>query len=123
MWPGQRIDTSPEYEPEIASASQQIVQVAEQLVASDNGSTKILAFPLFMAGFASPDAGQRQLILDLLTSLEPNTVGQNVQVTKQALNAIFEQQDDRFMLTGQSLDIDWLRVMAEMQITVVNFGI
>lgn len=123
MWPGQRIDTSPDYDVEIDAAAQQITQVAEVITTNDPTNSRYLVFPLFMAGFASTDGRQKLLALDLIQQLEPGCIGQSVRTARRALEAVYGRQQQRFMLTGQSLDVDWMEVMTENGLTMVNFGL
>ena len=61
--------------------------------------------------------------LDLLCTLEKNSIGRNTTAARKALSAVYESQNERFMNTGQSLDVDWMEVMAERNLMVVNFGL
>ncbi|KIX07082.1 uncharacterized protein Z518_05059 [Rhinocladiella mackenziei CBS 650.93] len=123
MWPGQRLDTSPDYNTEIAVASNQIIYMARKALEEDRLDSRYLVFPVFIAGFASTDGGQRMQALDLIRSMEMNSIGRNTTVTRKALAAVYEKQNERFMNTGQSLDVDWMEVMAEREFMVVNFGL
>lgn len=123
MWPGQRLFTSPDYAGETAAASQQILHVAQMIIASNPGHSRFLIFPLFMAGFASDIGNQKMLALDLIQQMEGECIGQNTQVAKKALETIYERQNERFMHTGNSLGVDWLHLMMEQGLTVVNFGL
>lgn len=61
--------------------------------------------------------------LDLIRTMEKSSMGRNTAVTRRALAAVYEKQNERFMNTGQSLDVDWLEVMQEQGLSVVNFGL
>jgi hypothetical protein len=123
MWPGQRLETSPDYDTEIAVASNQILHMTRKALAEDRSYCRYLVFPCFMAGFASTDGGQRMQALDLIRAMEKTSIGRNTTVTRKALAAVYEKQNERFMNTGQSLDVDWMTVMKEQDLMVVNFGI
>lgn len=124
MWPCQRMDMSPDCETEITTASQQILQVSQAIMANDSNSSRFLVFPLFMAGFASAVDREKMLVIDMIQQMEQGCiVGRNTRATRKALEAIYEQQHAKFMHNGHSLDVDWLQVMAERGLTVVNFGL
>ncbi|EXJ96241.1 hypothetical protein A1O1_01367 [Capronia coronata CBS 617.96] len=123
MWPGQRLETSPDYDTEIAVASTQILEMTRKALAEDRADCRYLVFPVFIAGFASLDGGQRMLALDLIRSMEKTSIGRNTATTRKALAAVYEKQNERFMNTGQSLDVDWMEVMVERDLRVVNFGV
>ncbi len=123
MWPGQRLETSPDYDTEIAVASNQILQMTRKALAEDRADCRYLVFPVFIAGFVATDGAQRMNALDLLRAMEKKSIGRNTTATRQALAAVYETQNERFMNTGQSLDVDWMEVMAERDLMVVNFGL
>ena len=123
MWPGQRLETSPDYNTEIAVASNQIFQMTRKALAEDRSDCRYLAFPVFIAGFVTTDGAQRMNALDLLRAMEKSSIGRNTTSTRKALAALYEKQNERFMNTGQSLDVDWMEVMAERNLMVVNFGL
>ena len=123
MWSTQRLDTSPDYNTEIAVAAHQILQMTSRMLAEGRADCRFLVFPVFMAGSASTDGHQRRVALDLIESMETNSIGRNTRATRKALRMVYERQNERFMNTGQSLDVGWMDVLAEQGLTVVNFGI
>ena len=123
MWPGQRLETSPDYNTEIVVASNQILQMTRKALAENRADCRYLVFPVFVSGFAATDGAQRMNALDLLCTLEKNSIGRNTTAARKALSAVYESQNERFMNTGQSLDVDWMEVMAERNLMVVNFGL
>jgi hypothetical protein len=123
MWPGQRLETSPDYDTEIVVASNQILQLTRKALAEGRSNCRYLVFPVFIAGFVATDGAQRMSALDLLRSMEKNSIGQNTQATRKALAAVYEKQNEQFMNTGQSLEVDWMEVMVEKDLMVVNFGL
>lgn len=123
MWSGQRIDTSPENDAEIIAAVQTILHVSQSVVKSQPTGSRFLVFPLFMAGFASTVGQQKLHVLEIIRQIEKENIGHNATATRRALEAVYEQQDQRFLNTGHSLDVDWLQIMVEQGLTVVNFGL
>jgi len=124
MWPGQRLDMSPDCETEINAASQHILQVSRAIIENDSNSSQFLVFPLFMAGLASTIGREKMLVIDLIKQMEEGCiVGGNTKATREALEAIYELQNEQFMHNGHSLDIDWFQVMIDKGRTVVNFGL
>jgi len=123
MWPGQRLETSPDYNTEIVVASNQILQMTRKALAEDRSDCRYLVFPVFISGIVATDGAQRMSALDLLRVMEKNSIGRNTTATRKALAAIYEKQNERFMNTGQGLDVDWVEVMAERNLMVVNFGL
>ncbi|OAL19112.1 hypothetical protein AYO22_10060 [Fonsecaea multimorphosa] len=123
MWPGQRLETSPDYDTELAVASSQILQMTGKALAEDRSYCRYLVFPVFMAGFVATDGAHRMHAVDLLREMEKTSIGRNTTTTRKVLAAVYEKQNERFMNTGQSLDVDWMHVMVEEDLMIVNFGL
>lgn len=123
MWPGQRLDTSPHYDTEIAVASKQILRMTREALRKDRAGCGWMVFPVFMASVAITDGGQRMLALEILRAIERTSIGRNTANTRRALAVVYEKQNEPFMITGQSLNVDWLEIMIEHDLMVVNFGL
>jgi len=100
IWPGQRMHTSPDSDSEIAAATQQILQLAEVMIANDSYGSRFLIFPLFMAGVASMIAKQKMLALNLIQQVEREAIGRIATITRQTLEAIYQRQNQQLMVTG-----------------------
>ncbi|RMZ80596.1 hypothetical protein DV738_g2697, partial [Chaetothyriales sp. CBS 135597] len=123
MWPTQRLDTTPEYDTEIAVASNQILNIASRIINEGRADCRFLIFPIFMAGYAAMDGGPKAAAIDLIGKMERHSIGRNTSATKRVLELLYEKQRERFMMTGQSLDVDWMDVVGEQQMLIVNFGL
>lgn len=114
MWPGQRFETSPDYDVEIEESARQILQIAHGAMNhSNNLHNRFLVFPLFMAGFANTDGSEKMLAVDMIQGMEQEGLCRNTIATRKSLEAIYERQNHSFMTTGHSLDVDWVEVMSE----------
>lgn len=122
MWPSQRLDTGPEYDAEIALCVSEVLRIGDRIVNDEKYHLRFIIFPLFMAGVASTDGNEKMLALELISSMEKSSIGNNTTATRQALQIIYEHQTQRFMHTGQSLDVNWSDIMLEQDLQVVNFG-
>lgn len=122
MWSTQRVETPPEYDTEISVAANQILAATARLLDQGLGDARFLVFPTFIAGFACHDGAQKILALELIDRLDKASIGRNTAAARKALERIYQRQNDRFMTTGQSLDVDWVDVLQQEQITIVNFG-
>jgi hypothetical protein len=123
MWPSQRLDTGPDYDSEIAQCVTEVLRIGDSIVSNEQHHHRFVIFPLFMAGVASTDGTEKMLALELISSLEKESIGSNTTATRHALQIIYEQQTQRFMHTGQSLDVNWSDTMLEQGLQVVNFGL
>lgn len=123
MWPSQRLDTGPEYDCEIAQCVSEVLRIGDRIVTNEQYHLRFIIFPLFMSGVASTDGNEKMLALELISSMEKESIGSNTTATRHALQVIYEQQTQRFMHTGQSLDVNWSDIMLEQGLQVVNFGL
>lgn len=123
MWSTQRVDTSPDYDTEIAVASNQILHMTQRVLAEGRVDSRFLVFPCFMAGYASAGGEMKMNALELINRMVRVSIGKNTAATREALAMVYEKQNERFMTTGQSLDVDWMDVIKQENMTVVNFGI
>ena len=76
-----------------------------------------------MAGLATSDGHQKMLALELVQKMAGNRIGRNTIIVEKALRTIYETQNQHFMQNGHSLDVDWLEVMKQHGLLVVNFGL
>ena len=123
MWPSQRLDTGPDFDMEIAQCVSEVLRIGERLVRNQQFHLRFIVFPLFMAGAASADGNEKMLALELISSMEKESIGSNTTATRHALQIVYDQQTRRFMHTGQSLDVNWNKIMIEQGLQVVSFGL
>ena len=125
MWPTQRLDTSAEHETEIELSVQEIVQIADGILNNADPRTgcRFIIFPLFMAGVASTNGADKMLALGMIQRMEADSIGPNTRKTRDLLQLIYERQTQRFMSTGQSLDMNWMAVISERDENVISFGL
>ncbi len=123
MWSTQRSDTSPDYDTEIVVASNQILHMTRRILADERLDCRFLVFPCFMAGYANQVGDPKLSALELIGRMDRVSIGKNTAATKTALGKVYEKQNERFMNTGQSLDIDWMDVIGEQNMLIVNFGL
>lgn len=123
MWPSQRLDTGLEHDSELARCVSEILKIGDKIVTNEQYHLRFIIFPLFMAGVASTDGNEKMLALELISSMEKESIGSNTTATRHALQIIYDQETRRFMHTGQSLDVNWSDVMLEHGLQVVSFGL
>jgi hypothetical protein len=124
MWPSQRIETGGGPIAEIERSTSSILQVAEEIVNASRFNLRFIVFPIFMAGIASSSGSQKMLALDLLSSIECHEgVGRNVTTTRHVLQIVYQRQTEGFIKQGHSLDVDWVEIMIEQGLQMVNFGL
>ena len=123
MWPTQRLDEVPAFDNEIEEYIAEILRIAGGIVAAGQLELRFIIFPLFMAGVASVSGSDKRRALDLIKSMERESIGTNTSTTRRVLQLVYGKQTQRFMHTGHSLDVNWVEVMVEQGLQVVNFGL
>lgn len=123
MWPSQRMETGPASDPEITVSTHEILEVAQDIVNAGRLELRFIVFPIFMAGVGSSSGSDKMMALDLMMTMEKEGVGRNTTTTRHVLQIVYERQTQRFMNVGHSLDVDWIDIMVEQGLKVVNFGL
>jgi hypothetical protein len=123
MWPGQCLATERLTDEEIEPHATVILQVAERIVRADRLDMRFIVFPLFMAGIASSSEGQKLMAMKLLSSMEQGGIGRNASTIRQLLQIVYDQQTLHSMMTEAPFDVNWVELMAEYGLDVVNFGL
>lgn len=123
MWPTQRFDNGPDFDGEIAECITQIFQLAESIISQGRLHSRFIVFPLFIAGVSSHSGAEKRHAMDLIASMEKESLGANTSATRRLLQVVYERQTERFMRVGHSLDVNWMAIMADQEIQIVNFGL
>ena len=133
MYPAQRLSTSPYLEAhsmygvtrhfsqnsdEVAQSAREILNLTREIVNSGHRELRFVVFPLFMAGFAS-HAQDRQQTMELMRSMETESIGKNTEATRDLLEAVYRQQDEADEWRELGLDVDWLAVLGERGIQLI----
>ncbi|MCJ1471848.1 hypothetical protein MMC13_000489 [Lambiella insularis] len=123
MWPTQRIDTNAEPLDEISQCASEILNVVSGTVRRCQYEHGYVIFSLLLAGVATPSAAHKMLALELMLAMEQESIGSNKRRTRKLLEAVYERQSARQMAVGHSLDVDWIQVMMDTGMQVINFGL
>ena len=111
---------------EVAQCGDEIVRLAREIVSHSHLERKFIVFPLFMAGVVSRTQEDRMEILALVKRMEEDSVGRTVVAAKQLLEIVYERQERRRDelrregMEGGREDVDWVSVIAELGLQVVN---
>lgn len=123
MYASQRIEIGPGDEVEISQSAQKILQFAREKIITGHIDQRSLVFPLFIAGFASTDAENKTLAVELIRQMEKDSISRNTRATVELLNVVYDRQNASFSRSGHSLDVDWIQVMLEQGLKVVAIGL
>lgn len=124
MWPGQRLETAHTSEREIDHHAREILRIAEQTAHTRRADRYFLVFPLFLAGATASDSGLKMMAMESMTGMEDeeDDMGRNAATTRAILQTIYERQLGELMCVGHSLHVDWVDLMAQEGLQMVNFG-
>jgi hypothetical protein len=117
------MDTGAEFDGEIANCSSTILQIGEDMIKKARLQLRFLVFALFMAGVASSSGSDKRRALDLISAMENDAVGRNATITRNLIQIVYDRQAKQFMSEGHSLGVDWIDIMIEQRLQVVNFGV
>lgn len=123
MWPSQRLGPEGSSDDELTRHSTAILRIAENIINAERFDLRFIIFPLFMVGVSTPSGSQKMMALDFISSMEKAGVGRNATTTRHILQIVYERQTQQFMSAGHSFHINWLEVMIEQGLQVVNFGL
>ena len=111
---------------EVSQSAGEILRLAREIVSSGHLERKFIIFPLFMAGFVSHSEEERREILGLVRRMEEDSVGRNFVAVRQLLEIVYERQERRKRelreqgWRGGREDVDWVALIGEMGLQVVN---
>ncbi|KAI9841461.1 MAG: hypothetical protein M1837_000679 [Sclerophora amabilis] len=123
MWPSQQDDLDPSGEAEIARCCEDILQLTKLIMRNKRLELRFISFPLFMAGFATTASEDKRLALDLMTTLEQESIGGNTASIRRLLQFVYERQRESLARLGHARGVDWISIMAEQGLQVVSFGL
>ena len=117
---------SPLFIHEVSQCSGEILRLAREIVSHNHTERKFIVFPLFMAGFVSKCREDRTEILELVKTMEVDSVGRNLVAARQLLEVVYERQERRREelrregLMEAKEDVDWVGLVEELGLQVVN---
>ena len=111
---------------EVSQCGGEILRLAREIVAHNYLERKFIVFPLFRSGFVAKIKDERTEILALVKKMEEDSVGRNVWAARQLLEIVYERQDRRReelrrerVESGRE-DVDWVSMIGELGLQVVN---
>ena len=126
MYSTQRLLSPSSLIPEVSQCAGEILRLAREIVSHNHLERKFIVFPLFMSGFISETQDERMEILALMKKMEDDSVGRNGVAARQLLETIYERQERRRedlrreYAEGGRDDVDWVSMIAELGLQVVN---
>lgn len=120
MWPTQRLEYGHPNHPVVSQYAREILQLGREVIDNGHLERKFIVFPLFMAGLVSESTADREEALELLTALEQKTMGRVANASKLLLELVYERQEISSQRGGNALDVDWVQIVVERGLQVVN---
>lgn len=126
MYSTQRLLLPSSHIPEVSQCGDEILRLARDIIAHNHLERKFIVFPLFMSGFVSETQDERMEILALMKKMEEDSVGRNGMAARQLLEIVHGRQDRRREeLRREGVeeardDVDWVNIIAELGMQVVN---
>lgn len=121
MWPTQRLEYGhPNHPSKVSQYAREILQLGREIIDNGHLERKFIVFPLFMAGLVSESTADREEALELLTALEQKTMGRVANASKVLLELVYERQEMSLQRGGNALDVDWVQIVVERGLQVVN---
>lgn len=123
MWSTQQLDSPPSPGNEVTQCSSEILALASDIIQRRQFDYRFIVFPTFIAGFAATSSTDKMLALDLINTMEQESIGNNTRATRKLLQAIYEKQNASMALVGHARDVDWIQLMHERHLDVISFGL
>lgn len=79
-----------------------------------------MVWPLFMAGIAIQNPSGHGKVIKLLVAFESQSIGLVMRATRQILEIVYEKQRDVIMLGANPLTVDWIDVVAERGLQMID---
>lgn len=103
MFPGQ-LNEPVSGSDEIATFATELIEAAQIILSRREHEVRSVVFPLFMAGFATKERLEKQMVLDLLLAVEAGDYKGSTESTRNLLRRIYEKQET----DTRKLGVDWL---------------
>ena len=126
MYSSQRLLLPSSFIHEVSQCGGEILRLAREIVSHNHLERKFIVFPLFMSGFVSTTQDDRMEVLALMKKMEEDSVGRNGVAARKLLEIVYARQDRRREelrregLDGGRDDVDWVNMIAELGLQVVN---
>ena len=124
MWSSQRLNAGFLGSQEVEEHASQVLVVARRRILQEECfQRRSIAFPVFMAGFASADPVSKNSALEVLGAMGRGQIGRNTSVVTQLLQEVYELQNESLLRHGHTFQVDWIDVMEQRGLHVLNFGL
>ena len=120
MWSTQRLEMTPEESETVSQAAREIRQLALEISEQGFIERKFIVFPLFMAGIASRAAPEQELVLELISVFEQQSIGKVMAATRQLLGVVFERQRASMGMGMDAFAVDWIDTVSERGLQMID---
>jgi hypothetical protein len=116
-------ERSLEYDSEVSTSIAQVLKIANRVITEARWELQHLTFSLFIAGYAATDIDQKATAINLMSKLEPNSLGTNTAAVRQSLQEICHKQQANMDTTGYDLSVDWVTHLRATGRGLIMFGL
>ena len=120
MWPHQRLEMDAESIAESSKSVNEILHLAREIIAKGCNERKFMVFPLFMAGVATRNPSDQQLVIQRLEGFEPKSIGGAMPATRQTLEIMYQKQREATIQGGNPFIVDWIDMIAERGLQLID---
>ncbi|KAH9218950.1 fungal-specific transcription factor domain-containing protein [Leptodontidium sp. 2 PMI_412] len=123
MYSGQLNDPEPDTEAQINACCAEILHAASIILSKERFDMRFIVFPLFMAGFCTRNAAEKETALRLMVEVEKHGYGGSTDNVRKLLQTIYEKQHFAVMQTGNSNSVDWIDEMERSGQRLIIYGL
>ncbi|KAI9808256.1 MAG: hypothetical protein M1825_004713 [Sarcosagium campestre] len=123
VWPCQLASRTSESEAEVDRCVRSIVNLSKVLVPAKRLELRFFIFPLFMAGYAATSADDKVSALDLIATVENESIGRNTTIVRRLLQEVYEKQNQHILRVGHSWGVHWIDIMTQSGLQGVKFSL
>ena len=123
MYSGQLNDPEPDTEAQINACCAEILHAASIILSKERFDMRFIVFPLFMAGFCTRNAAEKETALRFMVEVEKHGYGGSTDNVRKLLQTIYEKQHFAVMQTGNSNSVDWIDEMERSGQRLIIYGL
>ncbi|KAI5251418.1 hypothetical protein E4T42_04273 [Aureobasidium subglaciale] len=123
LYPTQSFHLTPSQRSETRLHSLKILSMADAAVTLQNYDHHQLVFPIFVAGFASPDMETKARAIASMRVMEGTGISRNATRSRELLGMVYDEQRERILAGGRPEEVDWIDMAKAKGMGVVNFGL
>jgi len=123
MYSGQLNDPEPDTEAQINVCCAEILHAVSIILSKERFDMRFIVLPLFMAGFCTRNAAEKETALRFMMEIEKNGYGGSTDNARRLLQTIYEKQRLAVMQMGNANSVDWIDEMERSGQRLIIYGL